>query len=79
LVGAIFVGSMQTTWAGQINPPYQKEVQHFDYTNQDIKLKKGEELGRFNMGSTIIMLMPNQENCLNLIAGQTVRMGEALI
>jgi phosphatidylserine decarboxylase len=79
LVGAIFVGSMQTTWAGQINPPYQKEVQHFDYTNQDIKLKKGEELGRFNMGSTIIMLMPNQENCLNLIAGQTVRMGETLI
>ncbi len=79
LVGAIFVGSMQTTWAGQINPPYQKEVQHFDYTNQDIKLKKGEELGRFNMGSTIIMLMPNQEDCLNLIAGQTVRMGETLI
>jgi len=79
LVGAIFVGSMQTVWEGQINPPYQKKVQNFDYTNQNIELKKGEEMGRFNMGSTIVMLMPNQENKLNLSAGQIVRMGESLI
>ncbi len=79
LVGAILVGSMQTVWAGQINPPYQKKVQHFDYENQNIELKKGEELGRFNMGSTVIMLMPNQQNRLKLSAAQTVRMGEALI
>ena len=79
LVGAIFVGSMQTVWAGQINPPYQKEVQHFDYTNQNIKLKKGEELGRFNMGSTVVMLTPNQDQLLNLTAGQVTRMGESLI
>lgn len=79
LVGAIFVGSMQTVWAGQINPPYQKKVQHFDYTDQNIELKKGEEMGRFNMGSTIIMLMPNQQQMLNLSAGQITRMGEDLI
>jgi phosphatidylserine decarboxylase len=79
LVGAIFVGSMQTVWAGQINPPYQKQVQHFDYSDQNIELKKGEEMGRFNMGSTIIMLMPNQKNLLNLNPGQAVRMGESLI
>ncbi|WP_428087537.1 archaetidylserine decarboxylase [Candidatus Thioglobus sp.] len=78
LVGAIFVGSMQTVWAGQINPPYQQKIQHFDYTEQNIELKKGEELGRFNMGSTVIMLMPNQDNSLNLSAGQVVRMGESL-
>lgn len=79
LVGAIFVGSMQTVWAGQINPPYQKKLQHFDYSNQNIELKKGEEMGRFNMGSTIVMLMPNQDNTLNLSAGQVVRMGQSLV
>ncbi len=79
LVGAIFVGSMQTVWHGQINPPYQKQVQHFDYQDQDISLKKGEELGRFNMGSTVIMLMPNQNNPFNLGKNQPVRMGQSLL
>jgi phosphatidylserine decarboxylase len=79
LVGAIFVGSMQTVWHGQINPPYARTVQHFDYQNQNIQLKKGEEMGRFNMGSTVIMLIPNQSNQLNLQVGETVRMGQALI
>jgi phosphatidylserine decarboxylase len=79
LVGAIFVGSMQTVWQGQITPPYTKKVQHFDYQNQNIRLKKGEEMGRFNMGSTVIMLMPNKEDKLNLKAGAVVKMGQALI
>jgi phosphatidylserine decarboxylase len=79
LVGAIFVGSMQTVWQGQITPPYTKKVQHFDYQNQNIRLKKGEEMGRFNMGSTVIMLMPNKEDKLNLKAGAAVKMGQALI
>lgn len=79
LVGAIFVGSMQTVWHGQINPPYAKTVQHFDYQDQNIQLKKGEEMGRFNMGSTVIMLMPNQDNKLNLKVSETVKMGQALI
>jgi len=79
LVGAIFVGSMQTVWHGQINPPYKKQVQHFDYQGQNITLKKGEELGRFNMGSTVIMLMPNQDRQFNLKESEVVRMGQALI
>jgi phosphatidylserine decarboxylase len=79
LVGAIFVGSMQSVWHGQINPPYKKQVQHFDYQDQDIQLKKGEEMGRFNMGSTIIMLSPNQDNPFNLSELEVVRMGQALI
>ena len=79
LVGAIFVGSMQTVWHGQITLPYTKQVQHFDYQNQNIQLKKGEEMGRFNMGSTVIMLMPNKDNKLNLKEGETVRMGQGLI
>jgi phosphatidylserine decarboxylase len=44
LVGAIFVGSMQTVWQGQITPPYTKKVQHFDYQNQNIRLKKGQTI-----------------------------------
>ncbi|HCK62694.1 MAG TPA: phosphatidylserine decarboxylase, partial [Gammaproteobacteria bacterium] len=79
LVGAIFVGSMQTVWHGQINPPYKKQVQHFDYQDQNITLKKGEEMGRFNMGSTIIMLSPNQDNPFNLSELEVVQMGQALI
>ncbi len=79
LVGAIFVGSMQTVWHGQINPPYKKQVQHFDYQDKDIFLNKGDEMGRFNMGSTIIMLMPNKDNNFNLSSGQKVKMGQNLI
>jgi phosphatidylserine decarboxylase len=70
---------MQSVWHGQINPPYKKQVQHFDYQDQDIQLKKGEEMGRFNMGSTIIMLSPNQDNPFNLSELEVVRMGQALI
>ncbi len=79
LVGAIFVGSMQTVWHGQINPPYKKQVQNFEYTSQNINLKKGDELGRFNMGSTIVMLMPNQQNKFNLSVDEKVRMGQDLV
>ncbi len=79
LVGAIFVGSMQTVWHGQITPPYTKQVQHFDYKNQNIQLKKGQEMGRFNMGSTVIMLMPNKDNKLNFKVKETVKMGQALL
>jgi phosphatidylserine decarboxylase len=79
LVGAIFVGSMQTVWHGQINPPYRKKVEHFDYSQQNIQLKKGEEMGRFNMGSTVIMLMPNQDNNFYLVEEEVVLMGQKIM
>lgn len=78
LVGAIFVGSMQTVWHGQINPPYQQKVQHFEYQNSPVYLQKGDELGRFNMGSTVIMLMPNNAQNVCLRAGEAVRVGQSL-
>lgn len=59
LVGAIFVGSIETVWAGEITPPRGKgiKVTHFPATESAIELKTGDELGRFNMGgSTIIVL-----------------------
>ena len=61
LVGAIFVGSMETVWhEGMITPPYGKEIQTWNYDN-DLILKKGEEMGRFNMGSTVILLFEEDQ------------------
>jgi phosphatidylserine decarboxylase len=59
LVGAIFVGSIETVWAGEITPPRGKRIKVTSYTASDnvIQLERGEEMGRFNMGgSTIIVL-----------------------
>lgn len=81
LVGAIFVGSMETVWQGQITPPYGKEIQYWSYENeQAVTLKKGQEMGRFNMGSTVIILLPKQAKKFNLalIDGQSVVMGQAM-
>jgi len=59
LVGAVNVGSIETVWAGEITPPRGLKVTDTPYEGDDaIELKKGEELGRFNMGSTVIMLFP---------------------
>jgi len=75
LVGAIFVGSMETTWHGLITPPYSKRF-NIDYANKNITLKKGDELGRFNMGSTVILLSNNYE--LNNPVGEKLKMGQSL-
>jgi len=58
LVGAMLVSSMATVWAGTITPPYGRRITTGDWSRRDIVLKKGDELGRFNMGSTVIVLLP---------------------
>jgi len=58
LVGAMLVSSMETTWSGVITPPRGKRVSSGDWSRQDIRLEKGQEMGRFNMGSTVILLLP---------------------
>lgn len=58
LVGATIVGSMATTWHGMVNPPRSKSVRTWRYDDQMIKLEKGEEMGRFLLGSTVVMLFP---------------------
>nr|WP_305089034.1 archaetidylserine decarboxylase [Massilia sp. YIM B04103] len=58
LVGATIVGSMATVWHGVVNPPRQPDVCEWTYADQNIVLKKGEELGRFLLGSTVVMLFP---------------------
>jgi phosphatidylserine decarboxylase len=56
LVGATIVGSMATVWHGVVNPPRMVKVTEFSYADKDIVLKKGEEMGRFLLGSTVVML-----------------------
>lgn len=60
LVGATIVGSIETVWAGNITPPSRKEVKSWQYAKDDHELKKGEEMGRFKLGSTVILLLENK-------------------
>jgi phosphatidylserine decarboxylase len=58
LVGAMLVSSMQTVWSGVVTPPRGRKIVTGDWSRRDIELKKGQEMGRFNMGSTVIVLLP---------------------
>jgi phosphatidylserine decarboxylase len=79
LVGALFVGSLETTWAGEVSPPHVRApAPHFYGVMQALNLAKGEEMGRFNMGSTVILLMPKKLNWEALQSRQPLRLGERL-
>jgi phosphatidylserine decarboxylase len=56
MVGAMNVASIETVWAGEVTPPTRNDVRAWDYRSGEVKLEKGAELGRFNMGSTVILL-----------------------
>jgi phosphatidylserine decarboxylase len=81
MVGAIFVSCMETVWSGVVNPRMAMSLQKtvFDQTSgQSVELQRGEEMGRFNMGSTVILLygagMVEWDEGLQ--AGQTLRLGQ---
>lgn len=80
MVGALFVGSLETVWAGRVTPPHQRgEPAHYQ-PMQPVILDRGEEFGRFNMGSTVILLAaPGAvEFDATLAPGKPLRMGEAI-
>jgi phosphatidylserine decarboxylase len=58
LVGATIVGSMATVWHGQVNPPRLPQVTEWHYEPGQVSLQQGDELGRFLLGSTVVMLFP---------------------
>jgi phosphatidylserine decarboxylase len=58
LVGATIVGSMATVWHGQVNPPRLPQVTEWHYDPGQVSLQQGDELGRFLLGSTVVMLFP---------------------
>ena len=78
LVGALNVGSMATVWAGDITPAARRVVTTLP--PQQVSLDKGEELGRFNMGSTIILLFQKDRASWHagIRAGATVKLGQSL-
>lgn len=56
LVGAAIVGSMQTVWHGAVNPKHGVQIRSWDYAGQGIRLRRGAEMGRFLLGSTVVLL-----------------------
>ena len=80
LVGATIVGSMATVWHGQVNPPRPGTIREWRYDTQDVRLQKGEEMGRFLLGSTVVMLFP--ANSIQFPADWTstrpLQMGESM-
>ncbi|MGY5451932.1 archaetidylserine decarboxylase [Agarivorans sp. MS3-6] len=77
LVGATIVASIETVWSGTVTPPGGKQVFSWDYQDQNICLDKGEEMGRFKLGSTVVMLFANDaiEFQADLIPTTTTVMG----
>jgi phosphatidylserine decarboxylase len=80
LVGATIVGSMATTWHGMVNPPRPGRVREWTYDDPDLQFQQGDEMGRFLLGSTVVLLWPSDTIALNpdWHAGQAVRLGERM-
>lgn len=80
LVGAMLVASIVTVWAGEVTPTVKKEIQFYDYKDKNIELKRGAEMGRFQFGSTVILLFP--KNTLHwdeyLHSGDFIKTGQQL-
>ncbi|MES2414437.1 MAG: archaetidylserine decarboxylase [Pseudomonadota bacterium] len=83
LVGATIVGSMATVWHGVVNPPRGGDVRRWDYPDEPtsaIRLRQGEEMGRFLLGSTVVMLFPKGPLGFNpdWAPGRSIRLGEVM-
>ena len=80
LVGATIVGSMATVWHGVVNPPRPGTVREWTYERDRITLAQGEEMGRFLLGSTVVMLFP--QGVMNFLPdwlpARPIVMGEAM-
>jgi len=83
LVGALNVGSIATTWAGQVAPGPDRQASTWRYPENgtgSVQLSRGEEMGRFNMGSTVIVVLPERgpRFAPEIAAGRHVRLGQLL-
>jgi phosphatidylserine decarboxylase len=80
LVGATIVGSMATAWHGVVNPPRPGTVRRWTYGDDAPRLRQGDEMGRFLLGSTVVMLLPPGPLAFNpqWAPGRPIRMGEAM-
>jgi len=80
LVGATIVGSMATVWHGVVNPPRTGRISRHDYPAGQVQLAQGEEMGRFLLGSTVVLLLSEAAPGWNAAwqAGGSVRMGQVM-
>ena len=80
LVGATIVGSMATVWHGVVNPPRRPDIAKRSYVEGEVVLEKGAEMGRFLLGSTVVMLFPKDTLRFgsDWAPGGSVRMGEPM-
>jgi phosphatidylserine decarboxylase len=80
LVGATIVGSMATAWHGVVNPPRPGVIRHWDYAEGAVVLARGAEIGRFLLGSTVVLLWPRGPLAFapHWKPGGPIRMGEAM-
>ena len=80
LVGATVVGSMATVWHGVVNPPRPGALREWAYLDQAIDLPRGAEMGRFLLGSTVVMLFPTGPLHFNpaWAPGGAIQMGQAM-
>jgi phosphatidylserine decarboxylase len=80
LVGATIVGSVATVWHGVVNPPRTRGIREWNYDGKNIVLAKGAEMGRFLLGSTVVMLFPKNVVTFNAdwAPSKAVKLGEAM-
>ena len=80
LVGATIVGSMATVWHGVVNPPRSTELREWRYADRDVTLRRGDEMGRFLLGSTVVLLFPAAPLRFDpaWAPGGAVRLGQAM-
>ena len=80
LVGATIVGSMATVWHGVVNPPRTGALREWRYDDAPVTLKQGDEMGRFLLGSTVVMLFPAGPLAFNPAwePARPIRLGEAM-
>jgi len=80
LVGATIVGSMATVWHGVVNPPRPGQLRDWRYDDKAVVLDRGEEMGSFLLGSTVVLLWPKDTIVFNptWAPAKGVRMGEAM-
>ena len=78
LVGAINVSAMETVWHGLITSE-AKKIKRFEYSDKEITLQRGEEMGRFNLGSTVIVLMTDKMQIdKQMFAEAEIKLGQSL-
>ena len=77
LVGALFVASIVTAWHHTVAPNYITKIHTWDYRDQNVTFKKGDEIGYFNFGSTVICLFPDNKITLSPV-NNMIKMGNIL-